>query len=201
MEDLFGVGPQSPGLDGSAHRLRRTARARALRPGCVHRAGGPSDREVADLLGNPLSGSSAGWRGEVQPAGRRRAAVGTEPFVFGPHLAHGGAQLSVLFAVLLCCGGTSQLAGAEHLTPRIGGKYGGLPSWLPKPKVPVNRIVRSECRPPALAIQGDTVSVNLRAGECSRPRRTTVPETAASGAASSPCTFVVTPRGASGRSR
>ena len=39
--------------------------------------------------------------------------------------------------------------------------YGGLPSWLPKPSVPVGRVVTASAAHPKLAIQGDTVRVLL----------------------------------------
>jgi len=79
-------------------------------------------------------------------------------------------------------------------------KYGGLPSWLPKAKTPVNRVVTASAAHPALAIQGDTVSVDLAGG---RVLATAVgPETPEQGRfpvpASSPCTFIVTFAHASG---
>jgi len=43
-------------------------------------------------------------------------------------------------------------------------KYGGIPSWLPRPKVRVGRIVQASTAHPWLAIEGDTVSVNLAGG-------------------------------------
>ena len=43
--------------------------------------------------------------------------------------------------------------------------YGGLPSWLPKAKIAVNRIVQASAEHPQLAvIEGDSVSVHLRHG-------------------------------------
>ncbi len=43
-------------------------------------------------------------------------------------------------------------------------RYGQLPSWLPKAKIPVNRVVNASPTHPWLAIQGDTVSVHLARG-------------------------------------
>ena len=43
-------------------------------------------------------------------------------------------------------------------------KYGGLPSWLPKASVPVGRVVDASAAHPWLAIQGDTVRVELPHG-------------------------------------
>lgn len=43
-------------------------------------------------------------------------------------------------------------------------RYGGIPSWLPKPKVQVGRVVVASAAHPWLAIQGDSVSVQLAHG-------------------------------------
>jgi hypothetical protein len=43
-------------------------------------------------------------------------------------------------------------------------RYGGLPSWLPKAKVPVGRLVHASSAHPWLAIEGDTVAVALAHG-------------------------------------
>ncbi len=56
-------------------------------------------------------------------------------------------------------------ARAPQAHPSSPAKYGGLPSWLPKPKLPVDRIVAASAAHPALAIQGDTVSVHLARGQ------------------------------------
>jgi hypothetical protein len=73
-------------------------------------------------------------------------------------------------------------------------KYGGIPKWLPKAAVPVDRIVKASRAHSVLAIQGNTVSVHLAHGHVlatavgpSVPEdgRFPVPST-------SPCTFVVT---------
>jgi hypothetical protein len=81
----------------------------------------------------------------------------------------------------------------SHVRPRSSAKYGGLPSWLPKAKVPVGRVVRASEAHPALAIQGDTVLVHLAHGETTV---TTVgPEVPEEGKfpvpATSPCSFSV----------
>jgi hypothetical protein len=79
-------------------------------------------------------------------------------------------------------------------------KYGGIPKWLPKAKVPVNRVVTATTTKPALAIQGDAVWVHLNHGRVLAtavgPR---VPEEGEFPVpATSPCTFVVTFASASG---
>ena len=48
--------------------------------------------------------------------------------------------------------------------PPSSAKYGGIPSWLPKAKVRVGRIVQASQAHPALAIQGDSVNVHLGQG-------------------------------------
>ena len=53
-----------------------------------------------------------------------------------------------------------------------GGTYGQIPSWLPKAKVPVGRVVVASAAHPRLAIQGDTVAAEsaARAGPDHRSR-------------------------------
>jgi hypothetical protein len=79
-------------------------------------------------------------------------------------------------------------------------KYGGLPTWLPKAKVPVGQVLHASQAHPALSIQGEGISVNLgkasvlvTAAGPSVPEegRTPVPKT-------SPCEFIVTFAHASG---
>lgn len=84
-------------------------------------------------------------------------------------------------------------ATAAH-PPSSASTYGGLPSWLPKAKVPVGRIQHASAGHTVLAIQGDTVTVGLRTG---RATVTTVgPAVPEDGRfpvpATSPCRFAVT---------
>ena len=79
-------------------------------------------------------------------------------------------------------------------------RYGQLPSWLPKAKVPTGRVVRASAAHPQLAIEGDTVAIVLARG---RVQATTVgPEVPEDGQfpvpKTSPCSFTVTFRAASG---
>jgi hypothetical protein len=79
-------------------------------------------------------------------------------------------------------------------------KYGGLPAWLPKATIPVDRVAQASPAHPWLAIEGDTVSVHLTA---SHVLVTAVgPAVPATGQfpvpSTSPCTFTVTFTGASG---
>jgi hypothetical protein len=84
-----------------------------------------------------------------------------------------------------------------HLAP---ARYGGIPSWLPRAKVAVGRVVQASAAHPWLAIEGDTVAVRLARGRASatavgptvpQQRRFPVPS-------SSPCTFTVSFAAASG---
>ena len=146
---------------------------------------------------------------------RRRAVRAVAGAVVGAVVG-----VSLLTAVLLLAGPRgSRSAPSAHArragdTARSGAspsstsssssstaRYGGLPSWLPKPETPVNRVVTATAAHPALAIQGDTVSVDLAHGR--RVLATAVgPETPEQGRfpvpATSPCTFVVTFAHASG---
>ena len=73
-------------------------------------------------------------------------------------------------------------------------KYGGIPSWLPKATVRVNRVVTATAAHPELAIEGDTVAVHLPRGRVimtavgpavPEEGRFPIPET-------TPCRFAVT---------
>lgn len=73
-------------------------------------------------------------------------------------------------------------------------KYGGFPSWLPRPKVRVGRLVTASAAHPWLAIEGDTVRVVLAS---SRALVTAVgPNVPEEGGfpvpRTTPCSFVVT---------
>jgi hypothetical protein len=57
----------------------------------------------------------------------------------------------------------SYLAERGNSTP-AAERYGQLPSWLPKAKLPVGRRVTATTAQPRLAVQGDTVSVRLPHG-------------------------------------
>lgn len=88
-------------------------------------------------------------------------------------------------------------AGTAVGTPRTEAskaKYGGIPSWLPKATVRVDRIVTATPTHPRLAIEGDTVAVHLPSG---RATVTAVgPDVPEEGAfpvpVTSPCRFAVT---------
>jgi hypothetical protein len=116
-----------------------------------------------------------------------------------------------VFAVLVAFALGVTLGHSSHASalPASSARYGGLPSWLPKPKVTVGRVVQASAAHPWLAaIEGDSVSVHLAHG---RVMATVVgPAVPANApalaqAARSPnaditlCTFTATFAGASGR--
>jgi hypothetical protein len=65
------------------------------------------------------------------------------------------------FALGAALGHSGQASGARP----GAATYGGLPSWLPKAKIPVGRIVGASAEHPWLAaVEGDTVAVRLARG-------------------------------------
>jgi hypothetical protein len=98
-----------------------------------------------------------------------------------------------------CLGGVVACSAQAHHATAAGhrgsaGKYGKLPSWLPKTKIPVGRVVQASEAHPRLGIEGDTILVVLGAA---RVDVTTVgPQVPEEGQfpvpATSPCAFDVT---------
>ncbi len=90
----------------------------------------------------------------------------------------------------------SASGGSGARRPPAAARYGALPSWLPKARIPVNRIVHASERHPWLAIEGDTVYVTLARG--SADVTTVGPQVPAADVATVPlktrvpCTFDVT---------
>jgi hypothetical protein len=141
---------------------------------------------------------------------------GGRAFGLGPHriarvggVVLGLVLLVVLVGVLLT--GHSDSAAKHGRTPSTHGevaathsasvaKYGGIPSWLPKATVPVNRTIRASPAHPVLAIQGNTVSVVLARGRVlATAVGPSVPEDGRFPVpATSPCTFIVTFAASSG---
>jgi hypothetical protein len=114
--------------------------------------------------------------------------------------SHGASATHAQPAGYTARAGTSSSAAVAATHNISSAKYGGLPSWLPQAKTPVNRVVTATAAHPALAIQGDTLAVDLAGG---RVLATAVgPQTPEQGRfpvpATSPCTFIVTFAHASG---
>lgn len=90
------------------------------------------------------------------------------------------------------------ISGDRKSAGQVG--YGKIPDWLPKPTVPVGRIVNASAAHPWLAIQGDTVSVDLARGRVLAVA--SGPTVAGEGhfplPKTTPCTFTVTFKAASG---
>ena len=72
-------------------------------------------------------------------------------------------------------------------------RYGGIPSWIPKPKVHVGRLALASEAHPWLAIEGDTVSVTLPNGHVIATLvGPAVPHEGPPLTATTRCTFVLT---------
>ncbi|MGO8904041.1 MAG: hypothetical protein ACLPUT_10500 [Solirubrobacteraceae bacterium] len=123
-------------------------------------------------------------------SGRGRA------FGLGPRRVFAAAAIAV--AVVL--GVAALAAGHGKSTASAKARYGGLPSWLPKSTFNPHEVLRASLRKPVLAIQGNTVSVNLAGGHVLATMvGPTVPEDGKFPVPpTSPATFVVTLSHASG---
>jgi hypothetical protein len=148
--------------------------------------------------------ASGGDGSQAKRRGSRRALL------YGAVLAV--VAVAILVAVLAGGHGGSASAGlgqagsaARHA--RSSAKYGGLPSWLPKPKVVVHRVPNASAAHPWLsAIEGETVSVKLAGGHVlATIVGPSIPEEVAEKAQhddddsdTAPCTFTATFMSASG---
>ena len=90
--------------------------------------------------------------------------------------------------------GAKSVSQNQHPVKTSGNTYGYIPAWLGTPKVPVGRVVTATTTHPWLAVQGDTVRVELPKARLlatvvgpavPEEGNVPVPET-------SPCTFTVT---------
>jgi hypothetical protein len=120
--------------------------------------------------------SRAERRGSARMPGSRRTR--------GAIAVIAAVAVAAVVAVLLLTGGGAKPAA----------KYGTLPSWLPKTAAPTDHLVTATAAHPKLAVQGDTVRVDLVDGQADvtivGPQ---VPEEGKFPVpATSPCTFVVT---------
>jgi hypothetical protein len=145
-----------------------------------------------------------GARGSIarpaeSPPPRMASRGGGRAFGSGPRRTLRLALAITTVIVLAVLAGVL-LSGGDGPTGTAPLRYGGLPSWLPKSSAPVNRELHASRAHPTLAIQGNTVAVQLAAGRVLAtavgPRvpedgRFPVPPT-------SPCTFIVTFASASG---
>ena len=89
----------------------------------------------------------------------RRGSQASRPGSRGAGFRAAAAALGV--AAVAVAGITTFVVTRPGPPPTPVQTYGGLPSWLPKPSVPVGRVVTASAAHPKLAIQGDTVRVLL----------------------------------------
>lgn len=154
----------------------------------------PSPAEGIGSARRPLEASGADG-----PAREAAAGGGDRAHGLGPRRAAVGICCVVMAAVavaLVSEHGASSAAPAHSPAPaaRSAAKYGGLPSWLPKAKVRVGRVLQASAALPALSIEGEEVSVSLMGG---RVLATAVgPEVPEEGRYPvplvTPCAFIVT---------
>ena len=92
--------------------------------------------------------------------------VGRARIRLTPRRAAGGRRLWAVGLVVagLAAAGTGAALLAHRGPPSGSACYGGIPSWLPTPKVQVGRVVTASAEHPWLAIEGDTVLVQLARG-------------------------------------
>ncbi|MGA2455149.1 MAG: hypothetical protein ABSG93_16690 [Solirubrobacteraceae bacterium] len=133
--------------------------------------------------------------GTADPASPTLASSGNGR-AFGP----GRRRIFALAAIVLAIGLGVVALTAGHGKASLKLKYGGLPSWLPKSTFNPNEVLQASLRKPVLAIQGNTVSINLAGGhvlaELVGP---TVPEDGKFPVPrTSPATFILTLSHASG---
>ena len=108
-----------------------------------------------------------------------------------------GRVVVAVLVLAILVGGAWRLATsqANHpAKPASSSRYGGLPSWLPKPAVKVGRIVDASTAHPRLGIEGDTFRVQV--GQATAMATAVGPEVPEEGQfpvpATTPCTFLVT---------
>ena len=76
--------------------------------------------------------------------------------------------LTACFIVVVVAGIAGYWAASltsHAAAPTADNKYGGLPSWLPKAKVPVGRVLQASSARPQLGIEGDTFVVHVGSAE------------------------------------
>jgi hypothetical protein len=110
------------------------------------------------------------------------------------HPRHSRAASRPETTVLASSQGAQSLSQNGRPVNTSGNTYGYIPAWLGRPKVPVGRVVTATTTHPWLAVQGDTVRVQLPKARLlatvvgpavPEEGKVPVPET-------SPCTFTLT---------
>ncbi len=114
----------------------------------------------------PTTDHAVNGRGSFTASGGSRAAAPGSRRVVTLALAGLAVVLVVVtVAIVVTRGGsTHKRAGAAVAATGGAARYGQIPSWLPKAKVSVGRIVEASATHPALGIEGDTIAVRLAVG-------------------------------------
>ncbi len=86
--------------------------------------------------------------------------------VFGSGPRSGGrVRVAGLVVAGIAVAGIGTALLARPGPPPTPASYGGIPTWLPTPKLGVGRVVAASAGHPWLAIEGDTVLVHLARGQ------------------------------------
>jgi hypothetical protein len=117
-----------------------------------------------------------------------------------PGSRRGGLVAAGCIAFALVAGALALIVSRSGGDASAAASYGQLPSWLPKAKVATGRLLRATAATPRLAIEGDSVSVQLRHGNVlATTVGPTVPEDGQFPVPkTSPCSFTVTFTAAAG---
>jgi hypothetical protein len=151
----------------------------------------PTD-EINRMRGDASTATAAASAGPASSA----PTTGDRGRAFGPGPRRIGIAAALVIAVVVA--GVALSTGHDKASPKL--RYGGLPSWLPKSTFNPNEVLQASLRKPVLAIQGNTVSVNLAGGHVlAKLVGPTVPEDGKFPVPpTSPATFVLTLSHASG---
>ncbi len=129
----------------------------------------------------------------IADAGSRALRPGSRRAI-GLGVAVVAVALAVVAGVIV-----SRPDGPPHGTSPRASSYGGIPAWLPKPRVRVGRTAEASLAHPWLAVEGDAVLVNLPRERVTAatvgpavPNQGTFPVSS-----TSPCAFTITFRDAS----
>jgi len=127
---------------------------------------------LEDTIGGAGRATAAGAESTSASAPASAPDGGGRAQRFGPRAVSAAGVLAallivgVLVVLLLTTGGGS--TAGRRPQPGVAStkvsSYGGLPAWLPKPKVHVGRVLHASVLHPALSIQGEAVSVDLASG-------------------------------------
>jgi hypothetical protein len=128
----------------------------------------------------------------------RWGSLATRPGSRSTHVLAIALILSGVAAGTAACSAQAHPSARAHQSGKSASKgkstYGQLPSWLPKSKIPVGRVVQASEAHPKLGIEGDTIIVHV--GIAQLDVTTVGPQVPEEGKfpvpATTPCAFVVT---------